>query len=240
MKIEIYENYEQMSKAAANVIADIVKRNPQAVLGLATGSTPVGAYRELIGMCASGELSFKKVKTVNLDEYVGLGAESGQSYVTFMKENLFSSIDIQIDNTHIPDGTANDLEKACAEYTALLRDNPRDLQLLGLGSDGHIGFNEPGAPFSGHTHVTELAESTVSDNARLFNDESEVPRTAITMGIADIMQSQKVLLLASGANKAQAVRDMVKGEVSETCPASILQRHPDALIILDKEAAKLL
>lgn len=240
MKITIVENYDEMSKAAAKIIADAVKCNPNAVLGLATGSTPIGAYKELIRMYESGEISFEKVKTANLDEYVGLGAESSQSYVTFMRENLFNHINIDLANTNIPNGKAANLQKECARYTALLEKTPRTIQLLGLGSDGHIGFNEPGSPFSGHTHIADLTESTIKDNSRLFSNIDEVPRTAITMGIADIMQSETALLLASGKGKARAVLAMVKGDISEDCPASILQKHPNAVIILDKEAAALL
>lgn len=240
MKIKVVENYEEMSKEAAKILADAVKNTANPVLGLATGSTPVGVYRELIGMYRDGEVSFKNVTTANLDEYVGLGAENPQSYVSFMKSNLFDYIDIDPSNTYIPDGKANDVQSECERYTKLLGNIPRTVQLLGLGSNGHIGFNEPGTPFARHTHIAELTQNTVSDNSRFFGSIDEVPRRAITMGIADIINAETVLLLASGKNKARAAYDMIKGEVSEECPASILQRHKNAVIILDKEAARLL
>lgn len=240
MKITIVENYGEMSKEAAKILAAAVKDNLKPVLGLATGGTPVGVYRELIEMYRNGEISFKNVTAANLDEYVGLDAESPQSYVSFMKSNLFGHIDIDPSKTFIPDGKAKDLQKECDRYTELLADIPRTVQLLGLGSDGHIGFNEPGTPFTRHTHIAELTQDTVKDNSRFFASMDEVPRKAITMGIADIVSAQTVLLLASGKNKARAVYDMIKGEVSEDCPASILQRHPNAVIIIDKEAAQLL
>lgn len=240
MNIRVVKDYDEMSKLAAEIISEQVKENPSSVLGLATGSSPIGTYKELIKKYSAGELSFKDVKTVNLDEYVGLGRESSQSYVNFMRENLFSQIDVDEGNTHIPDGKALNAKAECENYNNLLKELPRDVQLLGLGSDGHIGFNEPGTPFEEHTHIATLTESTVKDNSRLFASEDEVPRLAITMGIADIMQSKKIILLACGANKAKAVRDMVKGEVTVDCPASILQRHANVEVILDNEAAGLL
>lgn len=240
MKIIIVENYEEMSDKGAEMIAEVVKNNPCATLGLATGSTPIGLYQRLAEKNERGEISFRKIRTVNLDEYVGLNGENNQSYRYFMNHQLFDHVDIDKNNTHVPCGVAEDMQKECERYTALLRENPQDIQLLGLGSDGHIGFNEPGSPFDGHTHVVELEESTIRDNARLFDRIEDVPKSAITMGIADVMQAKQILLLANGANKAQAVRDMVRGEVDESCPASVLQRHRDVTVIIDKEAAKLL
>jgi glucosamine-6-phosphate deaminase len=157
-----------------------------------------------------------------------------------MNVQLFNHVNIDKNNTHVPCGVAHDMEKECERYTALLQENPQDIQLLGLGSDGHIGFNEPGSPFEGHTHVVELEESTIRDNARLFARIEDVPRRAITMGIADVMQAKSILLLANGANNAAAVKAMIQGEVDENCPASILQRHNNVTVIIDKEAAKLL
>lgn len=238
MKIITVENYEEMSERGAQIIAEAIKSNPCATLGLATGSTPIGLYKRLVEKNKSGEISFKNIRTVNLDEYVGLNGENNQSYRYFMNEQLFDRVDIDKSATHVPCGVAEDMEKECERYTALLKDHPQDIQLLGLGSDGHIGFNEPGSPFEGHTHIVDLTESTIRDNARLFDRIEDVPKRAITMGIADVMQSKAILLLASGANKAAAVKAMVKGEVTEDCPASILQRHENVTVIIDKEAAK--
>lgn len=240
MKIIVVDDYEQMSDKSAELLGNAVKSDPNATLGLATGSTPLGTYARLVEACACGEISFAAVRTCNLDEYVGLNADNVNSYAHYMRENLFDKIDINIDNTHLPNGAAQDLDAECARYTELLESIPQDIQLLGLGSDGHIGFNEPYSPFDGHTHVVTLAESTVKDNSRLFSHIDEVPRKAITMGIADIMRARKILILASGANKAQAVYDMIKGEINEACPASVLQRHPDVTVVLDKSAAALL
>lgn len=240
MKIIIVENYDEMSDQGAELIAQVIQSDPCATLGLATGSTPIGLYQRLIKKNERGEISFKDVKTVNLDEYVGLNGENEQSYRYFMNVQLFNHVNIDKNNTHVPCGVADDMEKECERYTALLQENPQDIQLLGLGSDGHIGFNEPGSPFEGHTHVVELEESTIRDNARLFARIEDVPRRAITMGIADVMQAKSILLLANGANKAAAVKAMIQGEVDENCPASILQRHHNVTVIIDKEAAKLL
>lgn len=240
MKIIIVENYDEMSDQGAELIAQVIQNAPRATLGLATGSTPIGLYQRLIKKNERGEISFKDVKTVNLDEYVGLNGENEQSYRYFMNVQLFNHVNIDKNNTHVPCGVADDMEKECERYTALLQENPQDIQLLGLGSDGHIGFNEPGSPFKGHTHVVELEESTIRDNARLFARIEDVPRRAITMGIADVMQAKSILLLANGANKAAAVKAMIQGEVDENCPASILQRHNNVTVIIDKEAAKLL
>ena len=240
MKIIVVENYEEMSERGAEIIAEVIKANPNATLGLATGSSPIGLYKRLISEYEQGEISFKGIKTVNLDEYVGLDGENNQSYRYFMNNQLFNHVDIDKNNTHVPCGVAEDMSKECERYTKIIRDNPQDIQLLGLGSDGHIGFNEPGSPFNGHTHIVELEESTIKDNARLFDRIEDVPKSAITMGIADVMQAKSVLLIANGANKAEAVKAMIQGEVTEDCPASILQRHNNVIVIIDKEAAKLL
>ena len=237
MEVIITKNYDEMSKKAAEVIKDVVKKNHSAVLGLATGTTPIGLYKELIAACAKKEISFKNVKTVNLDEYVGLPKEHVQSYDYFMKDNLFNHIDIDIKNTNLPSGVAPDLDAECARYTALLGKMKQSVQLLGLGSNGHIGFNEPKTPFDSTTHIVNLTESTIKDNSRLFDDISEVPRQAFTMGIRQIMQAKKILILASGANKADAVYKMVKGAVTEQVPASVLQLHPDCILIADTKAA---
>ena len=237
MKIIITKDYEELSRRGARFFLDAVKANPYAVLGLATGTTPLGLYAHLVADHELYGTSYAHVRTVNLDEYKGLPKTHEQSYAYFMRKNLFDGLDIDPANTNIENGMAADEGAECARYDALLEQLPRDLQLLGLGSNGHIAFNEPGTPFGSNTHVVELAESTVKDNARLFDDISEVPRKAFTMGIRQIMQAKKILILASGANKADAVYKMVKGEVTEAVPASVLQLHPDCVLIADREAA---
>ena len=237
MKIIVTKDYEELSRRGARFFLDAVKANPYAVLGLATGTTPLGLYAHLVADHELYGTSYAHVRTVNLDEYKGLPKTHEQSYAYFMRKNLFDGLDIDPANTNIENGMAADEEKECARYDALLEQLPRDLQLLGLGSNGHIAFNEPGTPFGSGTHVVTLAESTVKDNARLFDDISEVPRKAFTMGTRQIMQAKKILILASGANKADAVWKMAKGEVTEQVPASVLQLHPDCVLIADREAA---
>ncbi len=218
MKIVITKDYEELSRRGARFLMDAVKANPYAVLGLATGTTPLGLYAHLIADHELYGTSYAHVRTVNLDEYKGLPKTHEQSYAYFMRKNLFDGLDIDPANTNIENGMAEDEGAECA-------------------SNGHIAFNEPGTPFGSNTHVVELAESTVKDNARLFDDISEVPRKAFTMGIRQIMQARKILILASGANKADAVYKMAKGEVTEQVPASVLQLHPDCVLIADREAA---
>ena len=240
MKIIITKDYEDMSEKAFEIFRSVVKDNPQAVLGLATGTTPLGLYRRMIDDCQTNGTSYKHVKTVNLDEYAGLDIDSEQSYVYFMRKNLFDGLDVDLNNTNIEDGKASDAEAECLRYNNLLENLPRDIQLLGLGSNGHIAFNEPGTPFGIGTHTVKLAQSTIKDNSRLFKSIEEVPTVAFTMGPRNIMRAKKVLILASGSNKAQAVYSMIKGDVTENCPASILQLHPDCTLIADEEAAALL
>lgn len=240
MKVIVVDNYQQMSQVAADIVAEVVANTPNPVLGLATGSTPIGMYNILADYYRQGKLSFANASSVNLDEYVGLGEESDQSYVYFMASNFFDHIDIDRKNTFLPNGKATDLQQECQRYTTLVSQHTQDVQILGIGSNGHIGFNEPNTPFDSHTHVVQLAESTIKDNSRLFADINDVPRSALTMGIGDIMQSKKIVLLASGANKAKAISALVDGEMTETVPATALQQHPDAIIIVDKEAASLL
>ncbi|MDE7082693.1 MAG: glucosamine-6-phosphate deaminase [Clostridia bacterium] len=240
MKIIITEDYDELSIKGAEIIAEVIKNNPRAVLGLATGSTPIGAYKNLVKTYGLGNITFKEIETVNLDEYAGLGEESEHSYVSFMRENLFDKVDIDLKNTHLPNGKAENLNEECERYSRLVFSHTQDIQLLGLGSNGHIGFNEPFTPFNSLTHVVNLTENTIKDNSRLFEKEEDVPRQAITMGIREIMQAKKILVLASGKNKAKAVYSMVKGEVSEECPASVLQRHSDVMLVIDREAASLL
>ncbi len=238
MKIIKVKNYEEMSNEAFKVILDVVKNNPQAVLGLATGSTPVGLYAKMVEDHRNNGTSYAECKTVNLDEYVGLDINSDQSYVYFMRENLFKHIDIKLENTHIENGKAEDKEVECARYNALLSEYVQDLQLLGIGSNGHIAFNEPGTSFDSVTHIVDLAESTIKDNSRLFNSIDEVPRQAFTMGLSNIMNAKKVLILANGEGKAYAVGELVNGEIREEVPATILRNHPDCILICDELAGK--
>ena len=240
MKIITVDNYEQLSEKCAEILRDVILAKPTATLGLATGSTVLGAYQILSKMYADGVISFKHINTVNLDEYVGLSDTNEQSYAYFMRTKLFNLVDINQGNTHFPSGVAANLDAECKRYNDLLDELPRDIQLLGLGSDGHVAFNEPGSPFDSRARVVQLAPSTIRDNSRMFNCIQDVPKRAITMGIADIMSAKQLLLVASGANKAAAVRAMTQGPVSVDCPASVLQRHPNATVILDKLAASLL
>ena len=237
MKIIVTEDYSHLSEVAAGIIAKTIIEKPDAVLGLATGTSPIGTYKKLIDFYNNKLISFKKAHTVNLDEYVGLAEENEQSYHYFMHDILFDHIDIKRKNIHIPCGLGDDLEKNCKEYDAILKEHPTDLQLLGIGSNGHIGFNEPHTPFKSFTHIVELTERTRHDNARLFGFGDSVPKQAITMGIVGICHAKKILILASGEHKADAVHDMVCGDISEHCPASILQLHNDATLVVDKEAA---
>ena len=240
MEIIIAKNYTELSALATDIICDLLVRNPSATLGLATGSTPLGTYAHLRDRCMRGLITLKNVKVFNLDEYVGLAPTSVNSYAHFMKVNLFDGTDMNLANFHIPCGVAGNLEQECRHYDQLLDSNPRNLQLLGLGSNGHIAFNEPNTPFDTRTHVVELAQSTIADNSRLFERERQVPTRALTLGIRDIVSAERILLLASGTNKAQAVFNMIKGEVSEHCPASVLQRHECVTVIIDEDAASLL
>lgn len=240
MKIIITKDYEELSKKAAEIMIDVVKRKPDAVLGLATGSTPIGLYDKMAEDHKANGTSYRRVRAVNLDEYAGLSPENDQSYRFFMRKNLFDRIDIDLGSTHIENGLAQDEKAECARYNDLLRSLPRDIQLLGIGANGHIAFNEPGTPFNEETHVVELTKNTIEMNARFFKSESEVPRRAFTMGPKNIMDAKRILILAVGKNKAQAVRDMVKGPVTPALPASVLQTHPDCILIADLEAASLL
>lgn len=240
MKVIITKDYDEMSQKAFEVMSGVVKSNPAAVIGLATGSTPIGLYKNMIKDHNENGTSYKKIKTVNLDEYAGLDVNSDQSYVYFMRDNLFNYIDIDLKNTNIENGKAADREAECARYNALLETMQQDIQVLGIGSNGHIAFNEPGTPFGSVTHIVNLTESTIKDNSRLFKSIDEVPRQAFTMGLKNIMNAKKILILANGANKAKAVYGLVKGEVTENVPASILQLHPDCTLVCDEAAAELI
>ena len=240
MNVIITENYDEMSKKAAEILVNLVKNNPNAILGLATGSSPIGTYKYMAEACKNGEVSFKGVSTVNLDEYVGLTADHDQSYAYFMRTNLFDHIDIDQSKTNLPSGSAPCAKTECDRYNALLDEMKQDVQVLGLGSNGHIGFNEPNTPFNSVTHLVDLTENTIKDNSRLFNSIDEVPRQALSMGIKNIMQAKSILMVVSGKNKAEAVKGMVKGEVTPALPASVLQLHPFVTIVCDKDAASLL
>ena len=240
MKIIVTKDYEAMSDEALKVILNVVKGNPSAVLGLATGTTPLGLYARIVQDHRTNGTSYKNIRTVNLDEYVGLDINSDQSYVYFMRKNLFEQIDIPLENTNIANGKAANADRECERYNKLLDSMQQDIQLLGIGSNGHIAFNEPGTPFGSVTHVVNLAESTIKDNARLFEKEEDVPRQALTMGLKNIMHAKRVLILANGANKAKAVYGLVHGPVTEAVPASVLQLHPDCTLICDESAAALL
>ncbi len=237
MRVLIAKDYDELSAKAFEVMMGIVKNNPYAVLGLATGTTPLGLYRRMIEDHNAHGTSFAHIRTVNLDEYKGLPKDHPQSYAYFMRENLFLHLDIEASNTYIENGMAQDEQAECACYNKLLAEMPRDIQLLGLGSNGHIAFNEPYTPFGSETHVVDLTENTIKDNARLFSDISEVPKKAFTMGVKQIMQAKQILILASGANKAEAVCKTVCGKVTEEVPASVLLLHPNCILIADKEAA---
>lgn len=235
------DNYEEMSAIAARRIIETVRKNPNAVLGLATGSTPEGLYQNLIEDHKKNGTSYKNIKSVNLDEYIGLDRNDKNSYFTFMKEKLFNSIDIPLENTNVPNGMASDIENEAKQYDEHIKElGGVDIQVLGIGHNGHIGFNEPGTPFSVKTHVIELAESTRQANSRYFNSLEDVPTHAITMGIQSIMDSKEILLLISGASKAEALKRLIYGEISEDFPASALRLHQKVTIIADKDALHLL
>lgn len=238
MQIIKVKNYDQMSEEALKIVLDVVKNKPDAVLGLATGSTPLGLYAKMIEDHKNNGTSYAECRAVNLDEYVGLDINSDQSYVYFMRENLFKNIDIKLENTHIENGKADDKDAECARYNALLGELVQDIQVLGIGSNGHIAFNEPGTPFDSVTHIVDLAESTIKDNSRLFNSIDEVPHQAFTMGLSNIMNAKKIVILANGEGKAYAIGELVNGEIREEVPATILRNHPDCILICDELAGK--
>lgn len=237
MRIYQEADYEAMSLRAARIMAAEVVRKPDCVLGLATGSTPVGAYRQLSQWNQEGQLSFREVRTVNLDEYKGLEPTHDQSYRYFMQVNFFDHLDILRENTHVPNGMAADADAECKRYDELIRSlGYADLQLLGIGHNGHIGFNEPGSAFVAPTHVVDLTERTIEANSRFFASADDVPRQAMTMGIGCIMAARRILMVVSGEDKAQAIYDAFCGPIDPKCPASILQLHPDVVLVGDKAA----
>ena len=241
MRILVCKDYNEMSKKAAQMILSQITLKPNCVLGLATGSTPVGMYKNLVEMYESGVLDFSEVQTFNLDEYLGLSKDNHQSYHYFMNKHLFNHVNIDKDNIHIPNGMAELTEEECRRYDELIKDaDGIDIQVLGIGNNAHIGFNEPTINFEKGTHIVELDESTRVANARFFDDIDEVPKKAITMGTGSIFKSRKIMLLASGVAKAKAIYDMVHGKVLPEVPASILQFHNDIVLIIDEDAASLL
>ncbi|RSD25140.1 glucosamine-6-phosphate deaminase [Mesobacillus subterraneus] len=241
MKLIRTTSYEELSQQAAAEIISRIQSNHRLNLGLATGSTPTGVYKQLIEDHKKNKTSYKEINTFNLDEYIGIAKKDPHSYHYFMCENLFHHIDIPLDQTHIPDGTAKDLKEECLRYEQFIQEHGGiDLQILGIGQNGHIGFNEPGTPFDSRTHIIMLAESTRKANSRFFDSLEEVPKQAITMGIASIMASMEIFLLVSGTSKAEALARLMNGAVSEQFPASVLKKHPNVTIFADNEAAALL
>lgn len=240
MNIIKAKDYDEMSRRAANIIAAQVLSKPECVLGLATGSTPIGTYKNLVEWYNRGDLDFSKVTSVNLDEYKGLTKDNDQSYYYFMNDNLFQHVNINKERTFLPDGTESDSEKACKAYNDIIHSvGGIDLQLLGLGHNGHIGFNEPCDCFELETHCVDLTESTIKANQRFFATYDDVPKQAYTMGIKTIMNAKKVLVVVSGADKAQIVKDAFFGPVTPLVPASVLQLHPDVTVVADEAALSL-
>ena len=241
MKIIRAKDYKDMSRKAANIISAQVIMKPNCVLGLATGSTPIGTYDQLVEWYNKGDLDFSEVTTVNLDEYKGLPRTNDQSYYYFMHQHLFDRVNIDPERTNVPNGMEPDAEKECGRYEELIRSlGGVDLQLLGLGHNGHIGFNEPGEAFEKETHCVDLTESTIEANKRFFASADDVPRQAYTMGIKTIMQAKKILLVVSGEDKAQILRDSLYGAVTSNVPASILQMHNDVTVVADEAALSLI
>ena len=237
MKILRAKDYNDMSRKAANIISAQIIMKPNCVLGLATGSTPIGTYAQLVDWYKKGDLDFSEVTTVNLDEYKGLTRDNDQSYYYFMNDNLFSKVNIDLKKTFLPDGTEPDSDKACSDYNKIIADvGGVDLQLLGLGHNGHIGFNEPGMAFEAETHCVDLTESTMKANQRFFASMDDVPKQAYTMGIKTIMQAKKILVVVSGEDKAAIVKEAFFGPITPKVQASVLQLHNDVTIVADEAA----
>lgn len=237
-EIHIYDTYDQVSDKAFEVMKEVITSNPSAILGLATGSSPIGLYKRLLEDHKSNQTSYKDIVTYNLDEYVGIAQNHEQSYYTFMNDHFFRHIDIQKKNIHMPIGVSSDLRAYADNYELELQEHVQDIQLLGIGSNGHIGFNEPGTSFESGTHIVDLKKQTRIDNARFFDTLEDVPMQAMTMGIHDILRAKKILLIATGEKKAHVVFGMIKGPITEAVPCSILQKHPHVIVILDRAAAK--
>ncbi len=241
MRVIICRGHRELSSKGASIVASLIRRKPNCVLGLATGSTPIETYRELTRMHREEGLDFSNVTTFNLDEYLGLSPDHPQSYNWFMQENFFKHVNVDPERVHIPDGLARDIPTECLNYEKMIGDaGGIDLQLLGLGRDGHIGFNEPSSSLGSRTRIKTLTPETIEDNARFFEDHEEVPRFALTMGVGTIMDAREILLLTSGESKAEALRATIEGPISAEFTASVLQLHPKVTIIADEEAASLL
>ena len=237
MRIYKGKDYADMSRKAANIISAQVIMKPDCVLGLATGSTPIGLYQQLVAWYEKGDLDFSEVRTVNLDEYKGLSRENDQSYYYFMHHNLFDHVNLPAENSHLPNGMEPDSDKECIRYSELIRSmGGVDLQLLGIGHNGHIGFNEPGDAFDNDVHCVDLTQSTIEANKRFFASADDVPKQAYTMGIKTIMQAKKILIVASGEDKADIVRDAFFGPITPKVPASVLQLHNDVTLVADEAA----
>lgn len=235
------KNYQEMSRKAANIISAQIILKPDCVLGLATGSTPIGTYKQLVEWYKKADLDFSQVTTVNLDEYRGLSGDNEQSYRYFMNTNLFDHVNIDKSRTFVPDGMEQDPEKACRDYNNIIRSvGGIDLQLLGIGGNGHIGFNEPADAFEVETHCVNLTESTILANARFFESMDDVPKQAYTMGIKNIMSAKKILLVATGENKAEALYNSLFGKITPSVPASILQLHGDVTVVADEDALSMI
>ncbi|AJY76005.1 glucosamine-6-phosphate deaminase [Paenibacillus beijingensis] len=240
MEIHIFDDNAQLDTFAAQYFIDTVTRKPDAVLGLATGSTPIGIYGKLIKLSKEQNVSFRDVTTFNLDEYVGLTKDDEQSYAYYMNHHLFSHIDIPQQMTHLPNGRSADLEADCKAYDRMLEEQRIDVQLLGLGHNGHIGFNEPAPELSGGTHVVNLEEATREANARFFSSLDEVPKQAVTMGVGSILKARAIMLVVRGADKAAIVKRALTGPITTECPASLLQTHPRVIVLLDREAGRMM
>jgi glucosamine-6-phosphate deaminase len=238
MDVVICRSYEELSKAAAAVVADLVNHKPNAVLGFATGSSPVGLYQELARLHHKEGLDFSKVTTFNLDEYVGLAGDHPQSYRRFMNEKLFNHINVPVQNTHVPSGTSTNHKAFCEWYEKQIRDaGGIDLQVLGIGSDGHVAFNEPGSSLGSRTRMVTLTEQTIDDNARFFKKKADVPRHAISMGVGTVLEARKLLMVVNGKSKAPALAAAIEGPITSMITASALQLHPDVIVFVDEDAA---
>lgn len=237
MRVIVCKNYEEVSKEAARLVAGLVALKPDCVLGLATGSTPIGMYENLADMHKKGELDFSKVTTFNLDEYYPIKKDNNQSYDYFMNENLFSKVNVPKENRHIPNGEAKDAEAECKAYDeSINKAGGIDLQILGIGQNGHIGFNEPDIVLKASTHLTGLTEDTINANSRFFEKKEDVPTHALTMGMREILKSKKIVLMANGKNKHEAIAKLLDDDITTSVPATILKVHPDVVLICDEEA----